>query len=43
MLVDGNRVEWFLKFNESLYGFNKESANLFEILKTGLESRGCHQ
>ena len=42
MGVDGNRGEWVLKLNKSLYGIKQASANWFDILKTGLESRGYH-
>ena len=37
ILVDGNRGEWVLKLNKSLYVINKSSANWFDLLKTGLE------
>ena len=43
MVVDGNRGEWVLKLNRSLYGLKQASANWFDILKTGLERRGYHQ
>ena len=43
MVIDGNKLEWFLKLNKSLYGLKKSSANCFDLLKTVLERRGCHQ
>ena len=42
MVVDGNRGHLVLNLNKSLYGLNQASANWFDILKTGLESRGYH-
>ena len=36
----GNREEWVLNLNKSLYGINQASVYLFYLLKTGLESRG---
>ena len=43
MGVNLNRGEWVLKLNKSLYILNKESANWVELIRTGLESMGCHQ
>ena len=43
MGVDGNRGEWFLKLNKSLYGINQVSENWFDLLKSVLKSRGYHQ
>ena len=43
MGVDGNIVEWVLKLNKSLYGNKQASANWFDLLKNGLESRGYHE
>ena len=43
MGVYGNIEEWFLKFKNSIYGFKQSSANWFDLLKIGLESRGYHQ
>ena len=43
MGVDGNRGEWVLKLNKSLYRLKKESTNWFDLLKTDLERRGYHQ
>ena len=39
MGVDGNRGEWVLKLNKSLYVPKQASTNRFDLLKTGLESR----
>ena len=36
----GNREEWVLNLNKSLYGINQASVYLFHLLKTGLENRG---
>ena len=33
MEVDGNRGEWVLKLNKSLYGLKQASANLSDLLK----------
>ena len=33
MEVDGNRGEWVLKLNKSLYGLKQASANLSYLLK----------
>ena len=41
--VDGNRVEWVIKSNKSLYGLNQASENWFDLIKNGLERRGYHQ
>ena len=43
MGVDGNRVEWVLKLNKSIYGIKEASENRFDILKNDLERRGYHQ
>ena len=43
MGVDGNRGEWVLNTNKSLYGIKQASENWFDILKNGLERRGYHQ
>ena len=43
MLVCGNRVEWVIKSNKSLYGLNQASENWFDLIKNGLERRGYHQ
>ena len=43
MGIDVNRVEWFLKFNKSLYGLSQTSENWFDFLKTDLERMGYHQ
>ena len=40
MGVNGNRGEQFLKLNKSLYGINQVNKNWFDLLGTGLESRG---
>ena len=41
MGVDGNIVEWVLKLNKLFYGLKQSSSKWFDLLKTGLESRGC--
>ena len=43
MWVEGNRVEWVLKLNKSLYGPKQWNLNWFDILKHGQEIRGYHQ
>ena len=43
MLVDENRVEWFLNLNKSIYGLKQEIENWFDLLKTSLKFRGYHQ
>ena len=43
MGVDGNRGEWVLKLNKSLYGIKQANENWFDPLKTGLERRGFNQ
>ena len=43
MVVDVNRGVLVLKFKKSLYGFKQASANWFDLIKTGLERRDCHQ
>ena len=40
IVVDGNRVDWVLKLNKSIYGINQTSAGWFDPLKTGIEIRG---
>ena len=42
-VVDRNRVKWFIKLNKPLYGINKSSADFFDLIYTGLESRGYRQ
>ena len=42
ILVYLNRVEWVLNLNKSFYGIKQKSANLFRLLKTGLERRVYH-
>ena len=36
MGVDGNRGEWVINLNKSLYGLNQEIENWFDILNNGL-------
>ena len=43
MVVDGNRIEWVLNLNKSLYGLKQSSANWFDFLATGIERKGYHQ
>ena len=43
MLVDGNRGEYVIKWNKSLYGIKQESKNWFDPIKNCLERRGYHQ
>ena len=43
MGFDGNRGEWVLKLNKSLYGLNQASEDWFDLIKTGIERRGYHQ
>ena len=43
MGIDVNIGEWVLKLNKPLYEIKQEIAKWFDHLKTGLESRGCHQ
>ena len=43
MGVDLNIGEWVIRFNKFLYGINQASANLFDLLNTGLERRSYHQ
>ena len=38
--VDGNRVEWILKLNKSLYGLKQEIDNWFDLLKTSCIETG---
>ena len=43
MRVDGNRGEWVLKLNKSLYVIKKASKYWFDLPGPGLERRGYHQ
>ena len=43
MGVYGNRGKCVLKFNRTLYGIKKASANWFEILETGIERRSYNK
>ena len=43
VVVGGNKVERVLKLNKSRYELKKSSANWFDLIIDGLESRGCHQ
>ena len=43
ILVGGNRWEWTLKLNKWVYGLKQASENWFDILETGLETRGSYQ
>ena len=43
MSVDGNRVEWVLNLNKSLYGLKHASANWFDLQNNVLGMRGYHQ
>ena len=37
MRVSGNRGEWVIQLNKSLYGIKQSSANCFDIIKNGIE------
>ena len=43
IIVDGNRLEWILKLKKLLSIINQASTTWYDLLKTGLESRGYHQ
>ena len=41
--VNGNILEWVLKLNKSLYGFQQAIVNWFETLTKGHEKRAYHK
>ena len=43
MKFDKNIEKLGMKLNQSVYGLNKSSANWFDLIKAGLESRDYHQ
>ena len=36
MGVEGNRLEWFLELNKSIYELKQRIENWFDLLKSGL-------
>ena len=43
MGVSGNRGEWVIQLNKSLYGIKQSSANCFDIIKNGTEMSVYHK
>ena len=43
MGVDGNRGDWVLKLNKSIYRLKQARESWFDIIQNGLKRRVCHQ